>query len=564
MIYLMSGFRQESRNRLPWWRPAVRASLHESIRRENPMHPPILAAPATHRHAKRSGTSCSTPGPRAPAPCAALLGAALIATAAIGENIDWDQPVPTQHIREDFAALYSGLQSAHANLYANRSAADYDRRYHQTLATFTAPMRRFDVQLAFQRFAAFGKVAHARIDFPVSAYEAFRGAGGRSFPIYPRIVDGVAYVGENYAADPRIRAGDEIVSINGEPMATWLERTAAHISADTPYIAHSLQEFTFPRDLWAAVGEVDRFDLVLGRDGEVFDVTIQATTQEAQRAAADGLPATFALDSSARSYRMLDDRLAYLQPGPFYNVENLAEPWNNAAFVAFIDQAFEHFIGEGAEALIIDLRQNPGGDAAFSDVMLAWLADRPFRFCAEFLIRSSDEAAASNAARLAADPDGAGSVSDLFARRFAGVPRGEMFAFDVPYAHPREGRRFDGRVYALVNRHSYSNAVTVAAMIQDYAFGLIVGEKTADMATTYGAMEQFRLPNTGIEVGFPKAHIVRPSGDRKPDGVTPDKEIRSPIVAGQRDVVLEALVEYITASSERTTVSQRASPRPST
>jgi C-terminal processing protease CtpA/Prc len=71
------------------------------------------------------------------------------------------------------------------------------------------------------------------------------------------------------------------------------------------------------------------------------------------------------------------------------------------------------------------------------------------------------------------------------------------------------------------------------------------------MATTYGAMETFALPRTGIVVGFPKAHIVRPSGDPVPDGVTPDVPIRSPIAPTTRDVVLDAVLEHLEQSSGR-------------
>jgi C-terminal processing protease CtpA/Prc len=476
---------------------------------------------------------------------AVLLGSLVAAPAAAGDDIDWNAAIPAEIVRNDFAALYAGLESAHAGLFAQRSRDEYDARYEEMLAQFTAPMSRYEVQVAFQQFAAFGNVAHARIGFPEAVYEKFRNDGGRTFPIYPRVVGGVAYVGENYSGDSRVHTGDEIVAVNDIPMGDWLTRTARHISADTPYIAHSVLEFTFPRYLWVELGAVKQFALTLRRDGELSEVTVDATTRDAQRAVAADLPATFELDSSARTFRILDDRIGYLQPGPFYNIEDPAEPWDTAAFVAFIDSAFESFLEAEATDLVIDLRQNPGGDNSFSDAMVAWLADEPFRFCSAFRVRSSDEAAASNAARLGDGPQDDDSISALFARQYAAVPLGEMFEFDIPFAQPRAGRRFTGRVYALVNRHSYSNAVNVAAIIQDYGFGIVAGEKTSDMATTYGAMETFRLPHTGIEVGFPKAHIIRPSGETTPDGVTPDWPIPSPISAGPEDTVLEALLDRI-------------------
>lgn len=472
---------------------------------------------------------------------AALLALFVAAPATADTRDAATETYGPEALTEDLAALYEGLREAHADLFAHRSEAEYDAFYERLQSELQHDMTRFEAQVEFQRFAAYGNVAHARIEFPGDAFEAYRDAGGRTFPIYPRIADGRTYVGTDLSGDLRIRPGDEIVAMNGQPMSTWLERVSQHISADTPYIAHSLLEFLLPRYLWLELGDAAYFDLTLGRDGERIAVRIAGSTREAQQAQAAEASDGFEIDGNARSFRMIDERIAYLKPGPFYNVEDPAAPWDNTAFLAFVDGAFEQMLEAGATDLVIDLRQNPGGDNSFSDPMLSWIAREPFRFYAEFLVRSSDAAAAANAARLEAGAN-EGSVSALFAREYATVPRGESFSFDLPYAEPRNGERFEGRVFVLVNRHTYSNAVNVAAIVQDYGLGVIAGEKTSDMATTYGSMETFTLPNTGISVGFPKAHIIRPSGDRRTDGVTPDWPIASPIVNGASDAVLEALV----------------------
>ncbi|MFC4349805.1 S41 family peptidase [Kordiimonas lipolytica] len=456
--------------------------------------------------------------------------------------------IPVEVIRSDFEALYAGLKRAHVDLYAHRTKAAYDARYQEMLTSFNRPLSLFEVRVAFQKFVAYGNVAHARIEFPEDVYRDFRDKGGRSFPIYPRIAGDHVYVGENYSGNADIRSGDEILALNGEPIANWLARTAAHISADTDYIAHSILEFALPQYLWLELGERPYFDLTLkAQDGNILDVQVKATTRQEQTLAADNQPARFALNGAERTAKMLTAQTAYLRPGPFYNFENPAAVWDNSAFLTFTDDAFETFIKEGARQLIIDLRENPGGDNSFSDPILAWFADRPFRFCSAFLVRSSDEAAASNQARLDANPAAKEGISGRYARMYAETPRGELFDFDIDYAEPRKGERFEGQVYILVNRHSFSNAVTMAAMAQDYGFATIVGEKTSDMATTYGAMESFTLPATGISVGFPKAHIIRPSGTRESDGVTPDWEIPSPIAPTKEDVVLQQLLERLEA-----------------
>jgi C-terminal processing protease CtpA/Prc len=117
--------------------------------------------------------------------------------------------------------------------------------------------------------------------------------------------------------------------------------------------------------------------------------------------------------------------------------------------------------------------------------------------------------------------------------------------FPIPEVEPRSRPKFEGEVYVLVNRYSFSNAVTTAALIQDYGFGVIMGEQTVDMATTYGAMERFTLPETGIVVAYPKALIVRPSGNDKAHPVSPDVELPSPTIRGATDVMLEAALGHI-------------------
>jgi C-terminal processing protease CtpA/Prc len=252
-------------------------------------------------------------------------------------------------------------------------------------------------------------------------------------------------------------------------------------------------------------------------------------------------PTDLDLENPLRDAKLLDGHIAYLRPGPFYNVEAKtgAEEWDVSGFREFIDHAFDQFLAAGASRLIIDLRGNPGGDKLFSDVMVAWFAGRPFRFASQFKIKVSAETIAANSARIEHDAAAAGPVSREFAELYARHGIGDLADFAIAETAPRAGKRFEGKVFVLIDRQSYSNAVAVAALVQDYRFGVIVGEATSDMATTYGAMEQFALDHTGLKVGYPKARIVRPNGDLRSRGVTPDIAIPVPIVQSPHDEELQ-------------------------
>jgi len=459
---------------------------------------------------------------------------------------EWSASVSPELARADLSALYAGLRAGHYNLYANQSKSDYDALYEEQLGLLDQPLTRFELWRTLQLFTAYGKVAHARIEFPGEVYGDYREAGGKAFPIYLRIVDGRSYVGEDYSGVDAVSPGDEILAIDGIPMAEWLERAGRYLSADTPYISHSLLETRFPMYLWLEAGEQDQYRLDLRKNNNrTMQARVDALSYDELVAQIESTPTTFALDYNARDAQILEGGVAYFRPGPFYNVEDPERLWDNSGFMGFVEQSFNKFQQARAETLIIDLRNNPGGDNSFSDPIIAWIADQPFRFSSRFVVRSSAEAAASNQARLEASESPAGSVSARYAEAFASTPHGESFEFDIDYAQPRAGGRFEGDVYVLINRNSYSNAVNSAAIIKDYGWGVIVGEPTADFATTYGAMEHFNLPHSGFRVGFPKALIIRPSGDETPGGVVPDISIETPIATASSDVVLDSLLEII-------------------
>lgn len=449
-------------------------------------------------------------------------------------------------VQSDFQALYSGLKSAHINLYAHRSKHEYDAFYEDIFSGLNKPLSHLDVQKTFQRFTAYGNVGHARIDFPNSIYTAYRDNGGKSFPVYLSFLEGRAFISEAYSDDERLKPGMEVLSVNGLDIDEFLLSLEQHISADTRYMAHSILAFTLPQYIWLEYGEVENFDLKLQTpEGDILELRIASLAHADVKIAQENKPESFSLSSHARVSSILDNKIAYLRPGPFYNFEAPDDLWNTESFSLFVDEAFESYMDAGTQKLIIDLRLNPGGDNSFSDLIIAWFANEPFRFSSKFIVKSSPEAKAANQQRLQNNPKAVEGVSGQYAKEYERIAFGDNFIFEIPNALPRKDQRFKGDVFVLIDRNSYSNAVNTAAIIQDYGMGTILGEKTSDMATTYGAMETFTLPETGISVGFPKAHIIRPSGQMKVDGVTPDIHLTSSIIPTQEDEVLQQALEII-------------------
>ncbi|WP_258807700.1 S41 family peptidase [Pseudidiomarina sp. CB1] len=435
---------------------------------------------------------------------------------------------PAEQIRFDLQQLYRDLQLGSYDLFAHTPKAEFDIIYHDMLRNINTPLSQLEAHKRFMRFAAVAKIAHTRIDFPVDAYKEFMMRNGKTLPIdfsvTPQRVSVAAYFDNNETSP--IQVGDELIAIDGQPVDAWLASVQAYIAADNPEIMASLTEGLLVPLLWLHQGERDSYELTLRHANSETPYTFTQVTlpQEDQVAGLTNDEAPGA-EEKVRDYAILDGTIGYLKPGPFYNVyaTSHADIWDTEEFHRFIDEAFTTFKKQEVKQILIDVRDNPGGTNSFSDYMLAWFADKPFKFASDFRIKVSELSRASNQRRLEGNGD-SNATSQQLAQLYADHQAGDIVSFPLAEAQPHGSAKSvaDRQVYVLIDRYSYSNAISVAAIAQDYGFATVIGEKTGDLATTYAAMESFKLKYTGIEVGYPKAHIIRPNGDLKADGVTPD------------------------------------------
>ncbi|HVI33472.1 S41 family peptidase [Phenylobacterium sp.] len=458
-------------------------------------------------------------------------------------------PLPAEAVRADLRHLYDTLAAGHYDLFVYRSRGDYDAEFQRALATVSGPVPRREAAALFQRFLAYGRVGHARTEAPLQEFVSHLGRGGTLLPIFIRVDGDRVLVTRSADLAGRVGPGAELLAIEGQPVSQWLDRLGRLVSAERPYMVHAQMEESFPALLWLELGEREGVNATFrGADGRSFEARIPAVTRAELREIGLRHPTPrLGTDFASREVRLLPDGVAYLRPGPFMNTtagRPGPEPsYEDGEYRTFLDGAFEAILAARAPDLVIDLRNNPGGDNSFSDAMVAWFADRPFRFASSFTLRASAPTKAWYRRRAEA-----GAVDGMLARLTAaeaGQPDGARYPFEIPLVQPRRGPRFEGRVWVLVNRHSYSNSASVAALIQDYGFGVVLGEETADVPTSHASTVHFELPNSGYSVAYPKSYFVRPSGDRAVRGVIPQVPLPREPIGVAADATLDAALAHI-------------------
>ena len=431
------------------------------------------------------------------------------------------QTYTQEQVKKDLKTLYKTLPEAHYDAFAYTSEAHFNQTFESLLGSVKNDhYSELDVIGLYQQLVSSLDNGHTEIDFPVGPYVEYAQAGGTVFPLEIAFEHGKPLVRKNFSAQD-IQPGSEVISINGVPFVDIAARIYPHVSAEREYFKQAkIEVYSFPRYYWQVFGQQDSFVVSL-RSGNTMTIhTLSAVDvfsgYESKRE--EVLNANMTLTFYPQA--------AYINPGNFSGDEQ--------AYRAFIDDAFKQIKLNNSHNLIIDLRNNGGGNDSFSDYLVAYLADKPFKWNSHFSLKTS--------AVLKADTLKNRDTSDPYWQDVLKHENGERYRYDFDAYQPRpSAERFNGKVFVLVNRQSHSQSAVTAAQIQDYGWGTIVGEETGDYPSLYASQFHYALPETGIVVKISKGRIVRVNGSEKQEGVIPDIAIKDHLV-DEHDEILDALL----------------------
>ncbi|WP_274474313.1 S41 family peptidase [Mangrovimonas aestuarii] len=430
-----------------------------------------------------------------------------------------------EEVLKDLKFLSKSLKEAHYNVYAYTTKQVFDSIYLAVKSSIPKDsMSLLEATNIFQRLISAVNNGHTEIDFPGQSYGEYAYSGGTVFPLEIAFENNIPLVRKNFSGNDSIKIGSEVLSINGQSMSKILSEIYPQISAERIYFKNAkIELYSFPRYYWQVFGRQDTFDVEIKTDKGIKKYVLKAINliedYEAKRT--EVLNAQMTLKFHGRT--------AYLNPGHFSGDEQ--------GYRKFIDSSFVEISNRKSTSIIIDLRNNSGGDNSFSDYLVAYIANKPFKWNSKFTLKTSqflkDHVRRNN------------DTTKTYFQEILGHKNGEIYEYEFDEYKPQTiQNRFTGKVFVLVNRQSHSQAALTAAQIQDHKFGVIVGEETGDYASLYASQFQYRLPNTGIQVKVSKGYIVRVNGSTEEQGVIPDILIKDYLL-DENDEILEGVLRKI-------------------
>ena len=424
-------------------------------------------------------------------------------------------------ILEDLSYLKTALLEAQYDIYESVSETAFEKGFTKIKNQIIKDsLSILEATNTLQQLPVLVNNGHTCINFPGAEYMKYASSDKATiFPLELAFEGDKALIRKNWSNDTGINIGDEILSINGVSIKEILNSIYRQVSGERKMMKNvKIEMYSFPRYYWQIFGQVNNFEIQIKCKGAIKKHSLNSIHVMSEYE--DKRSELLNVKMDLKFY----NTVAYLNPGSFDgDLEN---------FKLFIKNSFEEIQNKNSKSLIIDLRNNSGGDNVFSDYLVSYIANKPFTWNSSFELRTS---------RLLKE-SGKKSNKSKYWQSIFNHKNGQRYSYEFDKIQPQPiNNRFKGKVYVLVNRQSHSQATVTAAQIQDYNFGTIVGEETAEFPSLIASVFYFKLPNTGITVQMSKGKMIRVNGSTKHEGVIPDIFIKDYLLDEDDEILTEIL-----------------------
>jgi hypothetical protein len=196
-------------------------------------------------------------------------------------------------------------------------------------------------------------------------------------------------------------------------------------------------------------------------------------------------------NTDSLTFSKIDDSVAYIAIHSFFLTE--VEMDKISTFVKQLqDSSYKH--------IIIDLRNNSGGDDRICAKLFSFFAQQPFLMQEYSQVKKKND---FKFFRFCTNYNE--DVSDLFMEYSMLDSKEGYFIINHDTIYPDPNINFKGNLYLITNERSLSAATIFAGLVHKYRRGIIIGRETGNTYHQMNATKfaQLLLPNSQIEISIP-------------------------------------------------------------
>jgi len=463
--------------------------------------------------------------------------------------------IEAELLKKDLAILKENLELVHTGLYTYTPKETFDQFFKALDQSIVEPLTAIEFYRELRPLLSLIRNGHTGILPPSAIIEKIRD----EYLLFPLDVywdKDQLYVYRNLSDNKTFPAGSIIKSINGEDAQKLFFDFAKDVSTDGYNKTIPIDEtfLSFKVSLITLRGIFKQYELeILTPEGKTINCTLDAQLNKelrARREEMNGGPLKSFWSSDIPALELkIDDDIATMRIRTFDS--KFAKKQKKQKFKKFYKESFKKIEAAGAQHLIIDLRDNGGGDPMPTIELFAHLHPKPFTFYKD--VYSLTQRIPNK--HLYTDLDFASkNLYPMVFKKKGDVYRPNWIARMAGLKGLKESKPnkpyFDKQVYVLTNSGSFSATGEITGLIKNYNRAIFIGEEPGGNAyqNTSGITQTMELPNSKIRVLMPFwLWIMNVDFENDGHGVKPDHVVRQSIEdrINKKDTVMEYTLKLI-------------------
>lgn len=396
-----------------------------------------------------------------------LAGSAAMSTAHAQTMISRQQAV------EDIDSLVRLIEGVEVDPYMQLPKETFYEAVTETKSSLPADsIDLFSHFLRLSRLTGMFKQGHLSMSTPKGFYDN----GRKAFPLMKvlKVVPGSHEVILNCDAEVegnKLKRGSRLLSINGRNVDDMVKAYMPLTSGETDAFRCVVLGGRFATYMLFENPADSIFDIVLLEGDKKANYRLKASeTRDMPKPAKTKSKKPY-------EYSMLNDSVM------LFNFNSC----DTGGFDNFMRRMFAEAKRDSVRHLIIDVRDNGGGNSATGDEVCRYLTDRPFSGFGGSKIRKSKTVCLYYQDKFTKD-----TVYDY--------TNASEYNLHLPY-DPKF--RFDGKTYLLIGPHTYSSAANFAWEYWKFVPGTVIGEETGGVNISTGDIITRILPHSEFRVIVP-------------------------------------------------------------
>ncbi|HCL05768.1 MAG TPA: hypothetical protein DHW64_07320 [Chitinophagaceae bacterium] len=442
--------------------------------------------------------------------------------------------ISKEQIEVDFRCWLETMEASHVNLYHTISKSQLSSLFNDLLKKYSDSLSHTETVFLFSRLSAALNEGHLGLVSSRITDSLYNNS--LRFPFMIRKVEKDGWhISYDLSQAQQLDMNDRIIRINGISVEE-LNKRYLQLFGGLDTWKHEQIGF-YSRKLLFLDGVHSPFHIeAVKENGEKRSFTVPGFP----RSQADSINRVLSAKMNSQGnkpyeFRFLPEGIGYMNYRSMRN--DRSEP-----FEKFLDETFARLNDSSAKGLIIDLRENGGGDSQLGELLLRYFNRKPYIFAGGMKWKIS--------APYKTFLKGQANYNEADNRFYMSQKDGETYVYINKELKKPEAKEpfFSGKVAFLIGTGTFSSANMLADGVVSYQLARTFGEPTGESPNDFGEMYNFMLPNSYVIARGSTKMFTRANKDEKDFGpVIPDVIVR-PTAADlklKKDRVLESAVNWV-------------------